>query len=93
MTRKNKRQRRSEDEIDRIVVSQAENDSAWTKPVRVRRPKRASISVPADVASRAAFFSRLHRASSVDEWLKKVIRERLEMEEAAFSHVKRELSK
>lgn len=83
----------SENEIDELVVSQSEDRSAWTKPFRVQRSKHPSISIPADVASRAAFFSRLHRAPNMDEWIKKVIRERLEMEEAVYTQVKRELAK
>src|SRR6266550_840521 len=32
----------SEDEIDEIVTAEADDDSAWEKPIRVRRPKRLS---------------------------------------------------
>ena len=33
----NKKPTLSEDEIDEIVTARADDDSAWTKPVRVRR--------------------------------------------------------
>jgi hypothetical protein len=44
------------------------------------------------LASRAAFFARLHRESSPEHWIKKVIAERIDIEEAAFAATKRDLS-
>lgn len=29
----------TEDEIDEIVTAEADDDSAWEKPIKVRRPK------------------------------------------------------
>ena len=84
---------RSEAEIDKIVMAQADDDSAWEKPIRVRRPKSASVSLPADLAARAAFFARLHRQAKVEDWLRQIIRERMDLEEAAFAGLKRELVK
>ena len=40
---------------------------------------------------KAAFFARLHREGSLDNWLKRIIQERLDIEEAAFPGFKREL--
>jgi hypothetical protein len=83
----------SEEEIDKIVVAQANDASAWGKPLRVRRPKSASVSLPAELAARAAFFARLHRQPKVEDWLRQIIQERMDLEEAAFAGVKRELVK
>lgn len=82
----------SENEIDQIVVAQANNDSAWEKPIRARRPRSTSLSIPPGLAARAAFLARLHRQASVEQWLTHIIEERLELEEAAFAGVKRDLS-
>ena len=82
----------SEREKDRIVVAQAEDGSAWGKPVRVRPREPTSISIPADLAARAAFLARLHRSASVAAWLRHVIKERVEVEEAAFAGAKHELA-
>lgn len=81
----------SEGEIDQIVVAQAENDEAWGKPVR-RRVRAASLSIPAELAARAAFLARLHHMASMEEWLRAIIQERVELEEAAFAGVKQELT-
>ncbi len=82
----------SESRIDKVVIAQADDDSAWEKPLRVGTSRAASVSIPAEVASRAAFFARLHRESNVEEWIKKILLERIDIEEAAFAETKRDLA-
>ena len=82
----------SEQEIDRLVIAQAEDDSAWDKPIRVRKGKPASLSIPPELAARAAFLAQLHRTKNTEEWLRRVIEERIELEEAAFVGVKQDLT-
>ena len=73
-------------------MGQAENDSAWEAPVQVRRGEPGTIAIPADLAARASFLAQVHRASGLEEWLTRVIRERIELEEEAFAEAKRDLS-
>lgn len=87
-----KRRTLSAEEIDEAVSAEADDDSAWEKPVKVRRPKAAAFELPSDLAARAAFFARLHRSPAVEEWLRRVVQERIEMEEAAFAELKREMA-
>jgi hypothetical protein len=82
----------TEKEIDKIVESQADDDSAWEKPIKVRRAKPASLSIPAELAARATFLAKLHKENNVENWLTKVIKERVELEEFAFNEAKREMS-
>ena len=89
---KDKTKKLSEPEIDRLVTAQADDDSAWDKPIRVRRTKPASLSIPANLAARAAFLAQLHRTQGVDEWLTHIIQERIELEEAAFIGIKQDLA-
>jgi hypothetical protein len=84
------RPKAAEEEIDSVVVRQAGDDSAWEAPIDVRRAKSGKISIPPDLAARAAFLAQVHRASGVEEWLTRVIRERIELEEVAFAQAKRE---
>ncbi len=86
------RKRLTEEEIDEIVALQADDDSAWEKPIQVRRAKSASLSIPAELAARATFLAKLHRGKNLEEWLTKVIKERIELEEVAFNEAKREMS-
>ena len=85
------RRRMTEEGIDNLVVAQAGDDSAWEAAVQVRRGEPGTISIPADLAARAAFLAQVHRASGVEEWLTRVIRERIELEEVAFAEAKRDL--
>ena len=80
----------SEEDIDQIVVEQADDDEAWEEPIAIRR-QSTTLSIPADLASRAAFLARLHRVDDLQMWITRIIRERVEVEEAAFVAVKREL--
>ena len=83
---------RSQESIDRRVISQSENDSAWEAPVRVKRAKPASLSIPGDLAARAASLARLHRATDLGSWVERVLRERIELEESASSEAKKSLT-
>jgi hypothetical protein len=78
--------------IDRLVVSQSDDNSAWEPPVRVRRSKPASLSLPGDLAARAAFLARLHREPGLGQWVERVVRERVELEEFAFNEAKKKLA-
>jgi hypothetical protein len=82
----------TEQEIDSIVETQAEDDSAWEKPIEVRKARSTSLSIPAELAARAAFLAKLHREKNVEDWLRKVIKERVELEEVAYNEAKREIS-
>ena len=78
--------------IDRRVVAQSENDSVWEAPIRVKRSKPASLSIPGDLAARAAFLARLHREADLKSWVERVLRERVELEELAFTEAKKNLT-
>jgi hypothetical protein len=86
------RTRLSDAEIDALVEAQADHPSAWNKPTKVRHGKNAPVSLPADLAARAVFLAKLHREKNLDSWLARIIKERIELEERAFSHAKRALS-
>jgi hypothetical protein len=79
-------------EIDQLVIAQAEDDTAWEAPVCVQHSAPAALALPAELAARAAFLAQLHRTPSVEEWLRRVIQERVELEEAAFVGIKRSLA-
>ena len=59
--------------------------------VPVRR-KPASLSIPGELAARAAFLARLHREAGVDQWVERIVRERVELEESAFNEAKKKLA-
>ena len=83
---------KSEQQIDDIVISQVNDDAAWEQPVHVKRAGAENLSLSPALATRAAFFASLHREISVGAWLERIIQERLDLEEAAFVDLKRELA-
>lgn len=91
-TKKRTKKQLSDEEIDSFVESQADDNSAWGRPIRVRRSRPTSVSIPAELAARAAFLAKLHRERNVQNWLARVIKERVELEEVAFNEAKREVS-
>lgn len=82
----------SEAEIDAIIIAQADDDAAWEPVIHVQRHQPASIALPADLAARAAFLARVHHQNSMEAWLRRIIEERIELEEAAFVGAKRALA-
>ena len=82
----------NQEKIDRLVISQSEDDSAWEAPIRVKRSKPASLSIPGELAARAAFLAKLHREAGVEKWVERVVRERVELEELAFREAKKKLA-
>ena len=82
----------TEADVDRVVTAQGDEDAAWQKAIVVKRPKSTSLSIPTELADRAAFLARLHRESPVDKWVERIVRERVEIEESAFTSVKNTLA-
>lgn len=89
---KSKKKILSEEEIDALVEDQADDDEAWDAPVQIKRKKEDVLSLPADLARRAAFLAKLHREANANEWLKRIIAERIELEESAFLDFKKTLA-
>lgn len=73
----------SEEEIDEIVIAQAEDDYAWEEPIKVSKTKPISLVISSNLTAKATLLAQLHHASSVEEWLNQIISERIEMEEAS----------
>lgn len=93
MTTAKKRLGLTEREIDERVIAEANKNSAWERPVQVSRKRKTAISIPAELATRAEFLARLHRQASAQDWIQRIIQERVELEEAAYTGAKRELVK
>ena len=92
MRAKKKVQPLAEQDIDQLVVAQAEDDTAWRKPAQVRSPKTARVPLPSALAACVAFFAHLHREQSMEAWIERIMQERLDFEEAACAGLKRDLA-
>lgn len=66
MTKPETKGRLSEEEVDRLVESEAEDLTAWEPPIDVHPPRSAAVTLTGDLARRAAFLARLqNHVSSV----------------------------
>lgn len=92
MSTENKLKPLSEEQIDEIVIAQAEDDTAWEEPILVQMTIPTTMSLPPELATRAAFFAQLHKVSSVEDWLRNIIEEWIDFEEAAFAGLKQALA-
>jgi len=45
------------------------------------------VSLPSELAERAAFFAELHGESSIEKWLMRVIQEQIDLETAVLVHL------
>ena len=82
----------AEEEVDQMVASLADDDEAWDEPVQVSAGQPASLSLPTHLAVRAAFLAKLHKERDMRVWLKRIITERIELEESAFLEFKKTLA-
>ena len=91
-TAKKKVSELSQEAVDAVVVSRTEEESGWQAPMTVKRSEPASLSVPGELAARAAFLARLHHEPSVDRWVERIVRERVELEELALTQARKKLA-
>jgi len=91
MRTKGKKRELTQEEIDEIVIAQADDESTWDKPVRVKKTKLTSV-FSGELAARVVFLARLHREPNAENWLRRIIEERVELEEAAYTSYKRDLA-
>jgi hypothetical protein len=91
-SKKSKATAPDQEAINRLVIAQASDGSAWDAAIRVKRSKRAALSLPGELAARAAFLAKLHREAGIDRWVERVVRERVEIEEFAFKETKKKLA-
>ena len=82
----------SEEEIDQFVESLADDDGAWDEPIQVSGKQPAALALPTNLAVRAAFLAKLHKEQDMKAWLKRIITERIEIEESAFMEFKKTLA-
>ena len=68
--------------IDDLIVAQSEHDSAWDKPVGVAAKRWRIVRVPQKLGARAAAIATRNHERSIDDWIRRIIRERIEAEEA-----------
>jgi predicted DNA-binding protein len=83
-----KKKRLTEEEIDRLVIADADDISKWGKQIAV---KPTSIRFSPSIIEKAKYLAKLHKSRGYQTWLKQVVEERIKQEEKLLSDFKREL--
>jgi hypothetical protein len=79
------KKRLTEEEIDSIVISEADDIAKWEKPIKVRP---VLVRFSPSVIEKAKYLSGLHRIRGYRAWLKQIVKERIEQEEKLLSDFK-----
>jgi hypothetical protein len=80
-----------ERKIDKMVESQAFDDSAWEDGVTISpKSKPTSIRLSPRTIQQAKFFARIHRQRGYQSWLKHIIEERISAEYTLYKHLKKQ---
>lgn len=82
----------TEAEIDAIVVAEANNFEQWEAPISIRLESATTVTLPAELTSRARFFAKLHKKPSMEAWLQAIIQERIAFEESAYANLKQTIA-
>lgn len=81
------KKRLTEEEIDRLIIAEADNMTKWEKPIAV---KPTSIRFSPSIIEKAKYLAKLHKARGYQTWLKQVVEERIKQEEKLLLDFKRE---
>ena len=79
------KKRLTEEEIDRIIINEADDKTKWGKPITV---KPVLIRFSPSIIEKAKHLAKLHRASDYQVWLKRIVEERIRLEEEILSDFK-----
>jgi len=86
-----KKRKLTEQEIDEIVISEADDISKWEEPISVKPSGEASIRLSPDTIRKAKYFARLHKYRGYQPWLKRIIEDRIRTEEEILKDLKQML--
>ncbi len=86
------KQRLTEAEIDAFVIAEADDLAQWDDPILVEPSPETMVALPASLTARARFFAKLHKKSSLEEWLQTIIQERIAFEESAYTSLLQAIS-
>ena len=84
-----KKEHLTEKDIDEIVIKEADDSSRWGKPIHVKPRIAIPLPLPAKLVKRAKSIAQRRKAGGYQDWLLKVIEERIASEESAASLTRR----
>jgi len=88
-----KKKKLSEGEIDKIVTEESEDMSKWDDPLSVKPRGAISLVLSSEIIKEAQYLSKLHNYKRYQEWLKKIIEERITTEKEILTAFEKSLKK
>jgi predicted DNA binding CopG/RHH family protein len=89
---KNYTKKLTEEKIDEIVIKEADDLSKWEKPIRVKAPQAISIRLSAELIQKVKLLAKIHKTNNYQDWLEKIIKERIHLEEELLESIKSNLT-
>ena len=77
-----------EEEVDDIVIREANDLTKWEEPIRVKAPQATSIQLSPQIIQKVKFLASVHKEREYQDWLKRIIEERIQLEEELLESVK-----
>jgi hypothetical protein len=81
----------TEQEIDEIVASEADDITKWEDPISVKPEGAISIRLSTDTIRKAKYLAKLHKYRGYQTWLKRIIEDRIKTEEEILNGLKQDL--
>ncbi len=86
-----KKRELTEQEIDEIVISEANDISKWEEPISVKPSGAASIRLSPDTIRKAKYFAKLDKYRGYQTWLKQIIEDQIRTEGEILKELKQRL--
>lgn len=78
----------TEKEVDEIVIREANDLTKWEEPIQVKAPQATSIRLSPQIIQKVKFLASVHKEREYQNWLKRIIEERIQLEEELLESVK-----
>ena len=86
-----RKEKLTEQEIDEIVIGEANDMTKWEEPISVEPSGAISIRLSPDTIKKANYFAKLHKYRGYQTWLKRIIEDRIKTEEEILRELKQRL--
>ena len=88
-----KKRKHTEEDIDAVVMKEADDLTRWEAPIHVKPSSVTSIPLSPATIRKAKYFARMHKLRGYRAWLKQIIEERIRIEETVLTKLRQELKK
>lgn len=88
---KKKSKKLTDEQIDEMVIKEADDLSKWDEPIKVKAPQAISLRLSAELIQKIKFMATIHKTDTYQNWLEKIIKERIQLEDELLDSIKSNL--